>query len=163
METTVRAYKTDQDAVGEIVPIPYGSHPDTCPVRTVESWLVRLSNWYGIDSGPLLRSITRHGVLAGTALAPAGRPTADGRLTGAGINKIVRRLPRPRPRPGPRSRLSPPTAGGAISPPSCTATSAPPTSGATTPCAASACDYVEGCEAPVRYGARHVRCGRQWV
>ena len=63
MEVTVRVSKTDQDAVGEIVPIPYGTHPDTCPVRTVENWLLRLSRRYGIDTGPLLRSVTRHGDL----------------------------------------------------------------------------------------------------
>lgn len=32
---TIRYGKTDQDAAGADVAVPFGSHPDTCPVRTL--------------------------------------------------------------------------------------------------------------------------------
>ena len=59
---TLRRSKTDQEGQGRRVGIPYGSNPDTCPVRTVQEWLESA----GISEGPLFRSINRHGrVLAG--------------------------------------------------------------------------------------------------
>jgi len=59
---TLRRSKTDQEGQGRRVGIPYGSNPETCPVRTVQSWLESA----GISEGRLFRSINRHGrVLAG--------------------------------------------------------------------------------------------------
>lgn len=52
---TVRRSKTDQEGAGRVIGIPRGRHPDTCPVRAVQSW-VTVS---GITSGPLFRRITR--------------------------------------------------------------------------------------------------------
>ncbi len=72
----VRSSKTDQDATGVEVAIPYGSHADTCPVRLVRSWLARLAE-HGITDGPLLRSVNRHGKIG------------QG-LSGGGANKIIR-------------------------------------------------------------------------
>ncbi|MCK9895222.1 tyrosine-type recombinase/integrase [Frankia sp. AgB32] len=73
----VRRSKTDQDAVGAEVAIPYGSHPDTCPVRAVRAWRALLTE-RGITDGPLLRAVDR-----------AGR-ISPRRMSGDGINRIVR-------------------------------------------------------------------------
>ena len=35
---TKRRSKTDQEAAGEQLGIPYGSNPSTCPVRAVDAW-----------------------------------------------------------------------------------------------------------------------------
>lgn len=64
---TLRRSKTDQDGAGRKLGIPYGSNPDTCPVRVLQSWLELAS----IASGPVFRSINRHGKVQVGALAPA--------------------------------------------------------------------------------------------
>ena len=56
LTVTLRRSKTDQAGEGRKIGIPYGSNPQTCPVRAVQDWLEQ-----GISSGPLFRSITRHG------------------------------------------------------------------------------------------------------
>ena len=53
--------KTDQKGEGQNVALPYGSHPLTCPVRSLEEWLVAS----GISEGPLFRRIDRHGNIMG--------------------------------------------------------------------------------------------------
>lgn len=53
----LRRSKTDQEGHGRKVAIPYGSNPDTCPVRALQTWLDVAS----IASGPLFRSINRYG------------------------------------------------------------------------------------------------------
>ncbi len=75
----IRTSKTDQDAVGAEVKIPYGSHPSTCPVRTLRTWLAVLAE-NGFDDGPVFRRITRHGHLQ------------DGAMSGAAINERVKVL-----------------------------------------------------------------------
>jgi site-specific recombinase XerD len=35
---TIRRSKTDQEGMGRKIGIPYGSHPPTCPVRTLRAW-----------------------------------------------------------------------------------------------------------------------------
>ncbi|SRR5712691_4971016 len=62
----LRRSKTDQEAQGRKVGIPYGSNPDTCPVRTLQAWLEAAS----IAAGPVFRSLTRHGHLQASRLAP---------------------------------------------------------------------------------------------
>jgi integrase len=52
----LRRSKTDQEGEGRKVGIPYGSHPETCPVRALRVWLDAL----GITEGPLFRSV-QHG------------------------------------------------------------------------------------------------------
>ncbi len=47
LTVTLRRSKTDQDGVGRKIGIPYGSNPETCPVRTVQAWL----EMAGITSG----------------------------------------------------------------------------------------------------------------
>jgi site-specific recombinase XerD len=75
LTVTLRRSKTDQDGVGRKVGIPYGSNPDTCPVRTVQAWIEQSG-----ATGPLFRSITRHGRL---------RP---GRLSGIDVARVVKKL-----------------------------------------------------------------------
>ena len=54
--------KTDQEARGREVAIPYGSDPATCPVRAFRAWLAHL------PGGPLFRRIDRHAHLNPRAL-----------------------------------------------------------------------------------------------
>ncbi|WP_051753547.1 hypothetical protein [Streptosporangium amethystogenes] len=42
LEVFVPVSKTDQDAAGQTVAVPYGSHLSTCPVRSVQAWLAVL-------------------------------------------------------------------------------------------------------------------------
>jgi hypothetical protein len=49
--------KTDQEGEGRKVGIPYGSNPETCPVRAMRAWLEGTA----IESGPVFRTVTRHG------------------------------------------------------------------------------------------------------
>ncbi|OOC56878.1 integrase [Nocardiopsis sinuspersici] len=88
LEVFVATSKTDKDSAGITVAVPYGTHRLSCPVRTVADYLAALSEG-GVTAGPLLRSVDRHGRLAGTPEA-AGRGT--GRMSGAGINLVVQRL-----------------------------------------------------------------------
>ena len=39
LTVTLRRSKVDQEGVGRKVGIPYGSNPETCPVRTIQAWL----------------------------------------------------------------------------------------------------------------------------
>ena len=57
LTVTLRRSKTDQEGQGRKIGIPYGSNPETCPVRNIQAWL----EVAGINSGSLFRSITRHG------------------------------------------------------------------------------------------------------
>ena len=88
LEVHIRESKTDQDAVGETVALPYGSNPNTCPVRLARAWLAALAE-HQTTTGPLLRSIDQYGRLAGTP-GFAGRAPASGRISGEGLNRIVR-------------------------------------------------------------------------
>jgi site-specific recombinase XerD len=72
----LRRSKTDQDGAGRKIGIPYGANPDTCPVRTVQAWLEHAK----IDSGPLFRSINRHGQVQ------------LGRLSAIDVTRVVKKL-----------------------------------------------------------------------
>jgi integrase len=61
---TLRRSKTDQEAAGREIGIPYGSDPATCPVRAGRNWL-KVS---AIATGPLFRSVDRFGTLRETRL-----------------------------------------------------------------------------------------------
>jgi site-specific recombinase XerD len=76
LTVTLRRSKTDQRAVGRKVGIPYGSNPETCPVRVIQSWTEEAS----ITSGPLFRSVNRHGQVQ------------PGRLSGVVVARIVKKL-----------------------------------------------------------------------
>ncbi|MGC4808633.1 site-specific integrase [Micromonospora sp. DT233] len=87
LEVTVRTAKTDRDSVGRTAALPWGTHPHTCPVRTVKAWLATLAD-HGRTTGPLLVRIDRHGRLG---RVPTGRGSTDGRLTGQAVALIVSR------------------------------------------------------------------------
>lgn len=53
----IRKSKTDQVGVGRKIGIPFGEHPETCPVRAVQAWIEEAD----IDEGPLFRSVNKHG------------------------------------------------------------------------------------------------------
>jgi site-specific recombinase XerD len=72
----LRRSKTDQDSVGRKIGIPYGANPETCPVRVVRSWMEQAE----ITTGPLFRSISRHGRVQ------------PGRLSGIDVARIVKKL-----------------------------------------------------------------------
>lgn len=54
---TLGRSKTDQEGHGRRVGIPFGQHRITCPVRAVAAWQAAAR----VASGPLLRSVDRHG------------------------------------------------------------------------------------------------------
>jgi site-specific recombinase XerD len=81
----IRTSKTDKESAGRSVALPYGSNPNTCPVRTVRALVDRLAV-LGHTSGPLFRRIDRHGVLG---RAPSGRGAVDGRISGQAVALIV--------------------------------------------------------------------------
>jgi integrase len=73
---TLRKSKTDQTWEGRKIGIPYGSNPETCPVRILQGWLEQA----GIIEGMLFRSINRHGVIHA------------GGLSGSDVARIVKKL-----------------------------------------------------------------------
>lgn len=54
---TLRRSKTDQDGANRKIGIPYGSNPETCPVRTIQAWIETAA----LSSGALFKAINRHG------------------------------------------------------------------------------------------------------
>ncbi|EPZ47867.1 hypothetical protein N007_04725 [Alicyclobacillus acidoterrestris ATCC 49025] len=52
---TIRKSKTDQEGHQRKIHLPYGSHVETCPVRTFQEWL----NKAGISTGPIFRRVYR--------------------------------------------------------------------------------------------------------
>ncbi len=62
----LRRSKTDQEAQGRKIGIPYGSNPETCPVRTLQAWLEQA----GVTEGPVFRSLNRHGAVQRDRLSP---------------------------------------------------------------------------------------------
>lgn len=75
LTVTLRRSKTDQEGAGQKVGIPYGSTPQTCPVRNLRAWLDAAS----ITSGPVFRSVNRW------------EQVSAARLTGRAVALIVKR------------------------------------------------------------------------
>jgi site-specific recombinase XerD len=86
LRLAVARSKTDQEAEGEVLGLPYGSNPPTCPVRAWRKWLAVS----GITDGPAFRAVSRHGLLSAKPLEAgsiarmvkrralaAGLPSAD--------------------------------------------------------------------------------------
>jgi integrase len=65
---TIPFSKTDQEGHAEEVGLPYGAHPETCPVRALTDWLALAA----ITHGPVFRPITRHSHIAPTRLTDRG-------------------------------------------------------------------------------------------
>jgi site-specific recombinase XerD len=82
LTVTLRRSKTDQAGAGRKVGIPYGSNPETCPVRNLQSWIEQagISGGPGVSAGPLFRSINRHGQVQ------------PGRLSGIDVARVVKKL-----------------------------------------------------------------------
>ncbi len=66
LRVTIRRSKTDQEAAGAVIGIPYGARPETCPVVAVDVW----QNEARISRGALFRYVTRHGYVGDDALNP---------------------------------------------------------------------------------------------
>ena len=84
LRVRLRRSKTDQEAEGDVKGIPWGSHPETCPVRAVRAWLEAS----GITEGPLFRAVDRHGRLG------------SGRLGDRAAAEVVKRAAARWARPG---------------------------------------------------------------
>ena len=76
LTVTLRRSKTDQAGAGRKIGIPYGSNPETCPVRTMQAWIDEAH----ISAGPVFRSINRHGQVQ------------PGRLSGIDVARVVKKL-----------------------------------------------------------------------
>lgn len=76
LTVTLRRSKTDQQGAGRKIGIPYGSNPDTCPVRRVQTWIDHVD----ATAVPLFRSISRHGRVQ------------QKRLSGIDVARIVKKL-----------------------------------------------------------------------
>lgn len=74
---TIPKSKTDQEGEGQTIGIPYGSHPESCPVRALAAWLERSNITYGF----LFTGIGRWGGEV------TGKPLCDHQLA-----KIIKRL-----------------------------------------------------------------------
>jgi site-specific recombinase XerD len=72
---TLARSKTDQEAEGKTIGIPYGAHTQTCPIRALKAWL----RGADITEGPIFRPITRWGLV---------RPV---RLSGKAVALVVKR------------------------------------------------------------------------
>jgi site-specific recombinase XerD len=64
---TIRRSKTDQEGESRKLGIPYASHLETCPVRSLQDWLQKS----GITEGPLFRPIDRFSKMAAIRLSAA--------------------------------------------------------------------------------------------
>ena len=74
LKVTLRRSKTDQDGQGRLVGVPYGSNPETCPVRSLQAWIAAS----GIVEGAVFRPVSKKGIV--------GR----GRLTGRVVALVVK-------------------------------------------------------------------------
>ena len=63
---TLRRSKTDQEGAGRTVAIPFARSASRCPVRALRAWLEAA----GIASGPVFRSVNRHGKVNDKAITP---------------------------------------------------------------------------------------------
>jgi site-specific recombinase XerD len=78
LRLVLRRSKTDQEGQGDEVGVPFGQHPDTCPIRALRAW----RNAADITTGALFRAVNRHDQLASE------------RLTDGSVARIVQRAAR---------------------------------------------------------------------
>jgi integrase len=72
----IRRSKTDQEGAGVLLGVPFGSNPDTCPVRALQAWIAQLDD--ASATAPLFVALNRHS-------------QAGDRLLGRDVARIVRR------------------------------------------------------------------------
>jgi integrase len=87
MRVYIGSSKTDQEARGAEVSVPYGQHQPTCAVRATRDWAACLRE-RGIAGDALYRPVDRHDRISGE---PDASGHAAGRLTGAAVSAMVRR------------------------------------------------------------------------
>ena len=84
----LRRSKTDQEGKGRKRALPYGSHPETCPVRNLRRWLDLLEENGIEDEGPIFRPIDRHGNIKIGALSDRSVcEVVKKRAQAAGLNR----------------------------------------------------------------------------
>ncbi len=66
LELHVHRSKGDQTGDGAIIAVPFGSHPETCPVAAVQDWCDSAE----LVAGPLFRKVSRAGCVGRDALGP---------------------------------------------------------------------------------------------
>jgi integrase len=82
---TLARSKTDQEGEGRRIGIPFARRKH-CPVRALEAWLERT----GINEGPIIRPVDRHGRLLPTRLSPeAVAVIVKGRAAQVGLDPIL--------------------------------------------------------------------------
>jgi integrase len=54
----IRRSKTDQEGAGALLGVPFGSNPDTCPVRALQAWIALLDD--ASAGAPLFVGLNRH-------------------------------------------------------------------------------------------------------
>ncbi|SHN43537.1 tyrosine-type recombinase/integrase [Cryptosporangium aurantiacum] len=86
LDVLIRWSKTDQDAIGEQVPVHYGSNPRTCPVRLLRAWRRRLAE-VRPEEGPLWMPIDKLDRLPHMPGYCGKRGT--GRLSGKAVGLIL--------------------------------------------------------------------------
>ena len=79
---TVRRSKTDQEGAGVTIAVPRGLSASTCPVQAVSLWIERA----GLETGPLFRSVTRHGHIGDALSARAVSELVKGAARKAGFD-----------------------------------------------------------------------------
>jgi hypothetical protein len=62
---TIRRDKTDQEGRGRVVPVPFSSSTEVCPVRSLRAWL----DAAGITEGVVFRGVDRHGKVSPARLS----------------------------------------------------------------------------------------------
>lgn len=79
---TLRRSKTDQEGEGRRVAIPYGSLPQTCPVRALQDWF----DLSGVREGAVFRAVTRTGIVRQALTAQSIALIVKQAATGAGLD-----------------------------------------------------------------------------
>jgi hypothetical protein len=79
-DSDTAAVQIDQTGEGRKIGIPYGSNPETCRIRAIQTWTEQA----GVTAGPLFRSINRHGKVQ------------PGRLGGIDVARGTKKLAGPR-------------------------------------------------------------------
>ena len=79
LRVRIRRSKTDPEGQGREVGVPYGQHPESCPIRALRGWQTVAA----VDSGPLFRAVDRHDQVHAA------------RLSDRGVARVVQRAAQP--------------------------------------------------------------------